>query len=99
MTKLLKYFLKTKNFVLNYTTDLITEPANKSILISGKNFKARWICGFKKDFDLVEINNNSKIRKNYLKSRSSEFENELKHIFSTNTLKKYNNSYLSIKVC
>ncbi len=89
---------RSKRIILNYTTDLLTEPANKSIILSGNNFFAKWVCGFKKGKDFVEIKTKDKLlTKFFNKSRSSEFENELIHINNINTKKNYENSHLSIK--
>jgi hypothetical protein len=89
--------IKNNKFILNYTCDLITEPANKSVLLSGKNFTASWHCSYKKNTDVVIIvKNNKKFIKKFKKNRSSEFENELLHIQRINKLNSYKKSFLSL---
>lgn len=89
--------IKNNNFILNYTSDLITEPANKSVIVSGKNFTGSWYCNFKKNIDLVIIKyNKKKFSKEFKKNRSSEFENELLHIQKINNYKNYKQSFLSL---
>ena len=73
-----------KNIIFKYETDLISEPAEKSILILSENLSIQLIFNFKKNFDAIIINkNNSQKIRLFKKTRSSEFENELKHIINS----------------
>lgn len=87
----------SKGSLINYETDLKTFPSQKNITISNGLYKANWICNFKNNVDSVNIFYKNKIRKNkiFKKTRSSEFENEIKEILSINTLAKYNKSFLN----
>ena len=87
----------SKGSLINYETDLKTFPSQKNITISNGLYKANWICNFKENIDRVNIfyKNKMKKNKNFKKSRSSEFENEIKEILSINSRKKYNKSFLN----
>ena len=78
--------------------DLLTFPAEKKIDAFTKNKKISWIYNYKKGADAVIFKNKKgkeKI-KLFFKNRSTEYENEIKHILSIKNLKKYNNSRLNI---
>jgi hypothetical protein len=78
---------KTKIF--KYETDLLTFPHKKEISVIGKNISITWSCSHIKNKDMVEIINKNKIyKKEFNKTRSSEFENELIFIQSYNLLQK-----------
>ena len=82
----------------NYRTNLISFPARKNIIINSKNFKFEWYCNFIKNTDKVVITNlktNKNKSKIFKKTRSSEFENEIKYILNCD-LKKYKNSPINI---
>ena len=85
------------NSLVNYETDLKTFPSIKNITISNKNYKAQWKCNFKTNKDSVSLfhNNRLKFTKIFKKTRSTEFENEIKEILSINTMKKRNESFLN----
>ncbi len=88
-----------KRIYFNYNTDLFTFPAEKKITIICSNRKYEWICNFKKNVDLVKITSNEKniYFKKFAKTRSSEFENEIKHILKIKTLSQKNDSNLNPK--
>ena len=87
-----------KNGLLyKYETDLITEPADKSILIKSRSCKIRLIFNYKKNCDAVLImKNNKKKIKIFKKTRSSEFEKEIKYVINSKK-KNYKKSNLNIQ--
>ena len=91
---------KIDQFLINYTTDLISDPADKSVAIFTKSKKFELIFNFKKNFDLVKETNlkTSSIKFKYFKKkRATDFIREIKHIIQINNLKKYNNSYINLE--
>ena len=91
---------KIDQFLINYTTDLISDPADKSVAIFTKSKKFELIFNFKKNFDLVKETNlkTSSIKFKYFKKkRATDFVREIKHIIQINNLKKYNNSYINLE--
>ena len=83
--------------IYKYETDLITEPADKSILIKSRGCNIQLIFNYKKNCDAVIIMNGKKKEiKIFKKTRSSEFENEIKYVIN---LKKrdYKKSNLNLK--
>jgi predicted dehydrogenase len=90
-------FANINNKLITYKTDLITYPAEKIIKIYYKNKFLKLTFNYKQNLDRVSFINNSKIMNfDYKKTRSSEFENELKHIKNINNKLKYNNSNLNV---
>lgn len=88
-----------KNTIIKYETDLLTYPSKKEIRINYKNKSIIWKCNFKKNIDSVEIIDKQNIHlKLFKKTRSSEFENEIKYILSNRNMKNSNlNINYSIK--
>jgi flavodoxin len=79
-----------KSKILQYETDLITFPYKKEIRLSGDNISLSWTCSYENGKDLVKIINKNKIYiKKFIKTRSSEFENEIQYI-QKNRLNKKN---------
>ena len=73
---------KQSDFIINYISDLISEPANKSIYIQTSKKKYELIFNYKKKYDLVRITNlnSNYIRlKHFKKFRSTDFINEINH--------------------
>ncbi len=91
---------KVKNFFINYTSDLISEPAKKSVCIYTKKKKYELIFNFKKKYDLIKLTDlntgKTKILK-FMKKRSTDFINELNHILDINNKLNYKNSFINIK--
>lgn len=90
---------KLDNFLINYTSDLISDPANKSISIITKSKKYDLIFNYMGKYDLVKISNLrsglSKI-KYFNKNRSSDFVNEISYILKIKTKQKYKKSFLNV---
>jgi len=82
---------KNKNILFKYNTNLYSGSTNKSIELIFDKFNLIWICNFKKNFDLVRISKNNNLYKEkfFKKTRSSEFENELKHIIKIKSFKNF----------
>jgi predicted dehydrogenase len=90
---------KYKNFLINYVSDLISEPADKSLCIYTDKKKFELIFNYKKKYDLVKITNlksNSIKLKYFKKNRSTDFINEINHILKTNVKKDYKNSFINL---
>lgn len=90
---------KHKDFLINYVSDLISEPANKSISIYTKRTKYELIFNYKKKYDLIRITNldsNLEILRYFKKKRASDFINEINHIMNTNSKLKYKNSFINL---
>lgn len=88
----------SKKMNLKLDIDLITFPSEKNIIAEFNDKKIIWIHNYKKNHDGVKIiykNSKEKI-KLFKKTRSSEFENEIKYIFESKTKKNYHNSRLNI---
>lgn len=88
----------SKKLNLKLDIDLITFPAEKNIIAQCNNKKIVWVHNFKKNHDAVKViskNGKEKI-KLFKKTRSSEFENEMKYILSPKIKKNYKNSRLNI---
>lgn len=86
-------------FVINYITDLISEPANKSISIYTSKTKYELIFNYNKKYDLVKktiIKSDLVKSKYFKKKRSTDFINEIIHINKINNNKKYLNSFINI---
>tara|TARA_B110000027_G_C16117987_1_gene301218 strand:+ start:102 stop:1136 length:1035 start_codon:yes stop_codon:yes gene_type:complete len=89
---------KHRDFLISYVSDLISEPANKSICIYAKNIKYELIFNYKKKYDLIKLTNlstNLVKLKYFKKKRATDFVNEISHIISTNTIKEYKNSFIN----
>lgn len=72
-----------KDILIKYETDLLTFPSKKEIRVNYNNKCLIWRCNFKKDIDCVEIITKKKKKLNlFKKTRSSEFENEIRYILS-----------------
>jgi len=85
--------------IFKYTTNLYSIPANKKIDIFFDKTRVVWKCNARSNQDLIEVYSNNKIRKKFVfkKTRSSEFENEIRHILRINSLKKYFNSNIKVE--
>lgn len=84
------------NIYFNYNTDLFTYPAEKRIKVEGEEKIFEWICNYQENLDIVKITNKKKIiKKTFKKTRSSEFENEIKHIINLKK-KDYNKSNINV---
>lgn len=91
-------FFKSKRINLNLEIDLISFPPQKKIeaVLNGK--KISWIHNYDKGVDAVisEMNSNKNKIKLFKKDRSTEFENEINHIFSVKNQIDYKRSRLNI---
>jgi hypothetical protein len=86
-----------KGVFIKYETDLITSPAEKKIIIKSDKITFFWTCNYQKNTDAVEIfNEKLKKKKLFKKTRSSEFENEIKHIMKIKNKTSYNKSDLNL---
>ncbi len=95
--KLAIFYFEISKIFFSYETDLITYPAEKSIKIITKNDNLFWVCNYKKNYDAVIFQKgDKKFMKMFKKSRSSEFENEIKHIFLINNKKKFEASNINL---
>ena len=84
------FFINIKSIFIKYETDLITFPAKKEVLVVTKGGPFKWKCNYKKNCDAVIYHSKrKKIIKLFKKTRTSEFKNEIKHIFSINNKKQY----------
>ena len=89
---------KHKNFLISYASDLISEPADKSICIYTKKIKYELIFNHKKKYDLIRITNfksNLVKLKYFEKKRATDFINEINYILGVNNKKKYKNSFIN----
>jgi hypothetical protein len=88
---------KIKNLIFTYKTDLLTFPAEKKIRYISGNYKFEWVCNSKSNEDLVSKFNGNKLINStkFKKTRSSEFENEIKHIMKINSKKDAEKSFLN----
>lgn len=95
-TSIIGYDQKTQ---ITYNTDLNTYPAKKNITIYANNKIYEWHCGLKKNYDIVKIKSLNKVIsiKKFKKTRSSEFENEIKHILNIKDKKQIQKSNLNTK--
>jgi len=91
-------FFKSKKININLEIDLITFPPQKKIEAVLNGRKISWIHNYNKGVDAVisEINSSKNKIKLFKKSRSTEFENEIKHIFSVKNQIDYKKSRLNI---
>jgi predicted dehydrogenase len=88
---------ENKNIFFKYETDLITFPPDKNVYIKLDKGFLKWICNYKENEDAVIYKYNKKnFIKTFTKTRSSEFTNELNHIFAVNSKKDYINSRVNI---
>lgn len=85
------------NILYNYQTDLITKPAEKTLSMYSDIYQLKLIFNSSKNRDTVILYEKNKIikKKNFLKTRSSEFKNEIRYIL--NKKKKNEETNLSIK--
>ena len=69
------------------------------MLVTCSNKKYEWICNFKNGEDKIKIFMDNKIiySKKFKKTRSSEFENEIKHIIRIKNIAERNKSNLNPK--
>jgi predicted dehydrogenase len=91
---------KNKDFSISYVSDLISEPANKSICIYTKRTKFELIFNYKKNYDLIKsmnLKSNLTKLKYFKKRRSTDFISEIKHIINTNSKQKYKNSFINFE--
>tara|TARA_S200000501_G_scaffold376578_1_gene431953 strand:- start:13911 stop:14945 length:1035 start_codon:yes stop_codon:yes gene_type:complete len=87
----------SKNSLINYESDLKTFPAQKNITIINDNYKAQWKCNYQSGKDCVNLFHKNKLKftKIFKKTRSSEFENELKEILSVKNMRQHGKSLLN----
>ena len=92
-----KLFGYKKKIYFNYNTDLFTFPAKKKITVKSNEKQIEWICNYKNGVDVVKVFRRGLLyyKKTFKKTRSSEFENQIKHILKIKTLKQQNNSNLN----
>ena len=86
-------------FLIKYETNLISEPSKKKITIDTVKYKYFWINNYKKNIDAVikkNISDGKEKKFFFQKTRSSEFENEIKHILKINDKKSYLSSNINI---
>jgi|MDTF01.1.fsa_nt_gb hypothetical protein len=78
------------NIFFNYQTDLLTSPQDKSIKVSDGQNEIHLVFGFKSNYDAVIcFKNKIRVSKTlFAKTRSSEFENEIKCILLSNKVEK-----------
>ncbi len=90
--------LSKKDQILKYTTNLLTFPAEKKILIRNRNVRAELVFNYKDNIDNVSFFKNEKLKlmKNFKKTRSSEFENELKHVINIKNAESYRRSNINV---
>lgn len=90
--------IKSKNIDLILETDLLEDNPIKKVTYFDSEKKIIWHNSFSKNTDCINYHtkNYNKIY-NFKKNRSSEFEQEIKHIFALKNQKQYNNSPLNIK--
>ena len=91
---------KFKNFSVNYSTDLISEPADKSLTIYTNDKKFELIINDEKKYDTIKILNyktSSVSIKRFKKKRATDFKNEIKHILKINNKKLYENSFIKLE--
>lgn len=90
--------ITSKNIDLVLETDLLEDNPVKKIIFFNSEKKIMWHNSFSKNIDSIhyDTKNHNKIY-NFKKNRSSEFEKEIKHIFSLKNQKQYNSSPLNIK--
>ena len=86
-----------KNIYFSYNTDLFTYPAEKKITVHCSNKKYEWQCNYRRNEDIIKISSKNKViyLKKFKKTRSSEFENEIKHIFKVKNTLERNKSNLN----
>lgn len=91
---------KIENFFLTYTSDLLSEPAQKSVKIYTKKNKFELIFNYNKKYDLIKITNllsgTYKIKK-FAKKRATDFINEIKYVLKVNNKESYKNSFIHLK--
>ncbi len=85
-----------KGIFFNYQTDLVSKPSTKKIEVSdGSNcLKLIFNYDLNKDVVIKYKNNNQMYKKYFKKTRSSEFENEIKYLIQYKSKKETN---LSVK--
>ena len=91
---------KYKNFFISYTSDLIYEPAKKSICIYTKKKNFELVFNYKKRYDLIRITDlkSNLIKLKYFpKSRSTDFVREINHIINIKTKKNYEKSFINFE--
>tara|TARA_B110000027_G_C15817962_1_gene168575 strand:- start:47 stop:427 length:381 start_codon:yes stop_codon:yes gene_type:complete len=91
---------KVKKFSVNYTTDLISEPADKSLIIYTKDKKYELIINDKKKYDTIKVSNlNTSVIsiKRFHKKRATDFVNEIKHIINVDNKKLYDKSFIKLE--
>ena len=89
------------NFLVNYTTDLISEPAEKSIKIYTKNKIYSLFFNYQKKCDRLQIQDKSISSKKkviiFKKKRSTDFINEIKYLMNMNSKNLYKKSFLKLE--
>jgi len=92
---------RVNNFFVNYTTDLVSEPAEKSIKIYTKDKIYALIFNYQKKSDKLEIQDKNIPSKNkvilFKKKRSTDFINEIKYLKNINSKNLYKKSYLKLE--
>ncbi len=94
-----KVHWRIKNFLISYASDLISEPADKSVSIYTKNIKYELIFNYEKKYDLIRLTNlksNLTKLKFFKKKRATDFINEIKYILKVNNKKKYKSSFINL---
>ena len=88
-----------KGIYFSYLTDLFTFPAEKKVIITCADTEYEWICNYENNKDIIRKIYKNKIRiiKKFRKTRSSEFENEIKNIMKINNIKQKKSSNLNPK--
>jgi predicted dehydrogenase len=91
---------KLKKFSVNYSTDLISEPADKSLIIYTKVKKYELIINDKKKYDTIKILNHKTSNlsvKRFKKKRATDFMNEIKHMINIDNKKSYEKSFIKLE--
>ena len=83
-----------KNLFARVSHDVVTNPPKKSITIYGSDGIISWKYNSSNNNETVILENNKKINKTFIKNRSDDFFEELKHI---QNVKNYNLSPINIK--
>lgn len=91
-------FLKNNKTNFFLETNLIDSPTNKSVIAYFNKGFIKYIVNYKSGYDAVIHRENLREKINlFKKNRTSEFLNEVRHIFSIKNQKMYENSNISIK--
>jgi len=95
--KFSQLYFSNKTQSMNISIDLFSPIAKKEILVCSNEYKIKLEINFKKNQDAVTLySKNKKKIKIFKKTRSIEFENELRHIEKVNDKNKYKNSSINL---